>query len=126
MNNTFERCLVHLSQMPRLWLMYLDFLQTQPLVTKTRRCFDRSLQSLPITQHHRIWDVYIPWVNRMQIPAMALVVYRRYLMIEPSKVVGYIDLLKRHGKYDEAAVTLANTLDEDCVQVEGKTSHQLW
>lgn len=112
--------------MPRLWIVYLEFLQAQFFITKTRRCFDRALQSLPITQHHRIWDIFIPWVDRVNIPVMAVAIYRRYLMIEPSKVVRYIDLLKRLCYYNEAAVTLAKTLDEESVSVEGKTSHQLW
>lgn len=106
--------------------MYLEFLQHQPLITRTRRCFDRALQSLPITQHDRIWDLYIPWVDRINIPVMAVAIYRRYLMIEPSKVARYIELLKRVERYDEAAVTLARTLDEESLYVEGKTSHQLW
>lgn len=112
--------------MPRIWLIYLEFLQTQSMITRTRRCFDRALQSLPITQHHRIWDMYIPWVDKVQIPVMAVAVYRRYLMLEPSKVAGYVDLLTRLGRYDEASVTLANTLNEDVIRVEGRTPHQLW
>lgn len=59
LNNTYERALVYMHKMPRIWLDYLDLLMPQNLVTFTRRAFDRSLCSLPITQHDRIWQVYL-------------------------------------------------------------------
>ena len=31
----------------------------QGLVTRTRRAFDRALCALPITQHERIWQIYL-------------------------------------------------------------------
>lgn len=31
----------------------------QGWITRTRRTFDRALQSLPITQHDRIWQLYL-------------------------------------------------------------------
>ena len=31
----------------------------QGWITRTRRTFDRALQSLPITQHERIWQLYL-------------------------------------------------------------------
>lgn len=59
LNNTFERALVTMHKMPRIWLNYLEHLVGQCLVTQTRRAFDRSLCSLPITQHDRIWILYL-------------------------------------------------------------------
>lgn len=31
----------------------------QGLMTRTRRAFDRALCALPITQHERIWQIYL-------------------------------------------------------------------
>jgi pre-mRNA-splicing factor SYF1 len=45
--------------MPRIWQDYLELLVSQKLVTRTRRTFDRALASLPITQHDRIWVLYL-------------------------------------------------------------------
>ena len=59
MNNTYERALVTMHKMPRIWLDYLDHLMGQFLLTQTRRAFDRALCSLPITQHDRIWQLYL-------------------------------------------------------------------
>jgi len=36
--------------MPRIWIMYAEFLAQQNLVTKTRRVYDRALLALPVTQ----------------------------------------------------------------------------
>ena len=59
LNNTFERSLVSMHKMPRVWLDYLEFLMEQKLVTQTRRTFDRAMTSLPITQHDRLWELYL-------------------------------------------------------------------
>ncbi len=45
--------------MPRIWINYLEFILSQQLITKTRRLFDSALKALPITQHHRIWPIYL-------------------------------------------------------------------
>ena len=59
MNNTYERALVTMHKMPRVWLDYLEYLMQQYLLTRTRRAFDRALCSLPITQHDRVWQLYL-------------------------------------------------------------------
>ncbi|TDZ17378.1 Pre-mRNA-splicing factor SYF1 [Colletotrichum orbiculare MAFF 240422] len=62
-NALFERALILLNKMPRIWELYLEFLTRQPLVTFTRRTFDRALRALPLTQHNRIWGFYVPFAN---------------------------------------------------------------
>lgn len=59
LTNTYERALVSMHKMPRVWLEYLEHLVGLGWVTRTRRAFDRSLMSLPITQHERIWTLYL-------------------------------------------------------------------
>ena len=59
MNNTFERALVSMHKMPRVWLEYAEFMVGQRWLTRTRRLFDRALCSLPITQHDRLWQLYL-------------------------------------------------------------------
>ena len=58
-NSCFERCLVWMHKMPRVWIDYCKFLTKQGKVTRTRRVFDRALRALPPTQHDRIWPLYI-------------------------------------------------------------------
>jgi pre-mRNA-splicing factor SYF1 len=69
LNNTYERALVTMHKMPRMWLYYLEHLMGQKLLTRTRRIFDRALCSLPITQHDRIWVLFLVR-PRTRLPAM--------------------------------------------------------
>ena len=59
LNNTYERALVSMHKMPRVWVEYLELLMSQQKLTHTRHVFDRCLCSLPITQHDRIWALYL-------------------------------------------------------------------
>ncbi|GIY21591.1 pre-mRNA-splicing factor SYF1 [Caerostris extrusa] len=66
-------------KMPRIWLDYCEFLCMQCQITKTRHVFNRALQALPISQHHRIWPLYLKFVSSKGIPETAVRIYRRYL-----------------------------------------------
>eukprot|EP00122_Pirum_gemmata_P007377 Pgem_evm1s6769 len=81
-------------------------------ITRTRHCFDRCLRALPITQHNRIWPLYLRFVKQHDIPETAVRVHRRYLMIEPYDVEDYIEYLKENGKLDEAALRLASVVND--------------
>jgi pre-mRNA-splicing factor SYF1 len=59
LNNTFERALVTMHKMPRIWELFLRTLLEQRLVTRTRRACDRALAALPVTQHERVWSTYL-------------------------------------------------------------------
>ena len=45
--------------MPRIWINFLEFVTAQHLITYVRHMFDAALRALPITQHHRIWPLYL-------------------------------------------------------------------
>jgi len=69
LNNTFERALVTMHKMPKVWELYLNFLVEQRVITKVRRACDRALASLPVTQHERVWSVYL--VRPRNLPEFA-------------------------------------------------------
>src|SRR3990167_2181327 len=54
-NGLFERSLVFMHKMPRIWMMYLQFLFHQKLYNKFRVVLDRALSALPLTQHFKLW-----------------------------------------------------------------------
>lgn len=60
---------------------YCQFLVDQCKITKARHVFDRSLRALPITQHHRVWPLYIKFLKKHNIPETAVRVFRRYLKV---------------------------------------------
>ncbi|CAG0878572.1 unnamed protein product [Darwinula stevensoni] len=126
-NNAFERSIVFMNKMPRIWMEYCGFLVDQGKVTRTRRTFDRALRALPITQHHRIWPLYIKFVNMHNIPETAVRVYRRYLKLRPEEAEDYIEYLQSVGRLDEAAQHLAHLVNkDDFISKHGKSHHQLW
>lgn len=128
LNNTFERALVTMHKMPRIWIMYLESLTTQKLLTRTRRSFDRALCALPVTQHDRVWGPYLIFVSQKGVPIeTSLRVYRRYLKYDPSHIEDFIEFLVNSELWQEAAERLAGVLNDDqFFSIKGKTKHRLW
>lgn len=128
LNNTFERALATMHKMPRIWIMYLQSLTHQKLITRTRRAFDRALCALPVTQHDRIWECYLVFVSQKGVPIeTSLRVYRRYLKYDPSHIEDFIEFLINSELWQEAAERLAGVLNDDrFYSIKGKTKHRLW
>ncbi len=125
--NCFERAIIHMNKMPRIWLDYCKLLVSIHKGTDTRRTFDRALKSLPITQHKDLWKLYIDWVKSFGVDETALRVYKRYLMYDPSSREEFVDFLISIKQYSEAAIQLSDCLnDEHFLSPTGKTPHQLW
>lgn len=126
-NNCFERALVFMHKMPRIWIEYCTFLSSQAELTKTRRTFDRALQALPVTQHNKLWPLYLNFIKSNDIPETAVRVYRRYLKLHPEQAEDYVSYLLAADRLDEAAVKLAELLNDDSfISRAGKSKHQLW
>lgn len=126
-NNCFERSLVFMHKMPRIWIEYCQFLVSQCELTKTRRTFDRSLQALPITQHNRIWPLYLKFIKSYNLPETCIRIYRRYLKLQPEEAEEFINYMISINRYDEAALKLTEIVnDEQFISKEGKSKHQLW
>ncbi|EYE94052.1 mRNA splicing protein SYF1 [Aspergillus ruber CBS 135680] len=125
-NALFERALILLNKMPRIWEMYLSFMLQQPLVTQTRRTFDRALQALPVTQHNRIWKLYKAFA-RSASGQTAVKIWARYMQIHPENSEEYIELLIEMKEYTEAVKRYMEILDDPRFQSkEGKSHFQLW
>ncbi|XP_014663513.1 PREDICTED: pre-mRNA-splicing factor SYF1-like [Priapulus caudatus] len=126
-NNTFERALVFMHKMPRIWVDYCALLTAQQKITRTRKVFDRALRALPISQHGRVWPLYLRLVRSHGVPETAVRVYRRHLKLSPENAEEYIEYLVGIGRLDEAAVRLARVVNNEAfVSRAGKSNHQLW
>ncbi|VDO08403.1 unnamed protein product [Rodentolepis nana] len=128
-NSAHERALVTMHKMPRIWTDYLQFLMFQGYVTLARRTFDRALKALPITQHERVWRLYLKFAdkNGAEINETCSRIYRRYIKYAPDDVERYINFLIRHEKVNEASVLLAKVINEEnFISREGKSKFQLW
>ncbi|CAL1374331.1 unnamed protein product [Linum trigynum] len=128
LNNTFERALVTMHKMPRIWIMYLQSLTNQKFIERTRRTADRALCALPVTQHDRIWELYLKFVSQEGVPIeTSLRVYRRYLKYDPGHIEDFIEFLVTSRLWQEAAERLASVLNDDqFYSLKGKTKHTLW
>ena len=127
-NCAFERALVFMHKMPRIWLDYTAFLMEQRKITRLRRVFDRALRALPITQHERIWKPYVEFVkSHPGIEETAVRVYRRYLQLCPEDAEGYVEYLVSVDRLDEAAVLLGKIVNnQDFASKRGKSNHAMW
>lgn len=106
--------------------MYLQFLMQQPVVTLTRRTFDRALRALPITQHNRIWALYLSFANAAS-GETSLKVWRRYMQVHPEDVEDFIELLVGAGSYTEAAKQYIGLLNNvRFASKYGKGHYETW
>lgn len=125
-NALFERALILLNKMPRIWEMYLSFLLQQPVITLTRRTFDRALRALPITQHNRIWALYRPFANSAS-GQTAVRIWRRYLQVHPEDIEDFTELLIQEKMYTEAVKRYMDILNNPKFRSKhGKGHYQLW
>lgn len=95
--------------------------------TTARRAFDRALQSLPITQHKKIWEQYIDWAKEIGVEETCVRVYRRYLMYDASHREDLVNYLIQVGEFEEAARQLSKCVNDDhYISPSGQTKHQMW
>lgn len=127
-NECFRESLVFMHRMPRIWIEYCTLLDQQLFVTKTRRAFDKALESLPITQHYRIWPLYIEFIKRDHVPVETAVrVFRRYMQIKPEDAEDFIDYLHVKNRIDDAATLLCDIINRPSFNSKrDKTKDQLW
>lgn len=124
--HSYERCLMHLSRMPRIWLDYVALLQHLRRITQTRHVLDRALRALPITQHNRIWTVYLQFACDSGIHSLGVRTYQRYLQLEPSKSEDFVEYLVSIKNYRIASLQLVKILDEADRNPPRKSLHALW
>jgi pre-mRNA-splicing factor SYF1 len=127
LENTFERALVNMYKMPRIWQDYVTLLTKMKKGTSARKAFDRALQALPITQHKLIWELYIKWVRAQGVEETCVRVYRRYLMYDSSHREDFVEYLTEVNEFEEAAKQLAVCVNDDhYISPSGQTKHQMW
>ncbi|KAH0795995.1 Pre-mRNA-splicing factor SYF1 [Histomonas meleagridis] len=111
-NGVYERALLNLWTCPRLWLDYLTFLGKQHQVTLLRRTMNRALQSLPITQHDRLWECYLPIVRNLHSISTADDAYRRFLQLHPEHIEDACEYFISEKATKSAAYFLTQLLND--------------
>ena len=112
----FDKALSNLNKMPRLWLMYIEFLAGNRVITRTRLVLNRSLQALPVTQHVRVWDLLINKFIAQEefvVPiSTCKVLFTRYLEFEPEYLESYISYLISRDEITEAVVQMIHLIED--------------
>lgn len=124
----FKESLVFMHRMPRIWIEYCTLLDQQLFITKTRRAFDKALEALPITQHYRIWPLYVNFIKRDHVPVETAVrVFKRYMQIKPEDAEDFVDYLHSKNRIDEAANLLCDIINRSNFHSKrNKSKDQLW
>lgn len=127
-NKCYEEALVFMHKMPRIWIEYCTLLDRQLFVTRTRRAFDKALESLPVTQHARIWPLYLDFIKKCHVPTETAVrVFKRYMQLRPEDAEDFIDYLHVKNRIDEASTLLCDIINRPNFQSKrNKTRYQLW
>ncbi|ONH65531.1 Pre-mRNA-splicing factor syf1 [Cyberlindnera fabianii] len=125
-NDEFEKALELLQKMPLLWVKYLEFLLLQPDVTLIRRKFNEALRTLPLTQHHWIWPLFIQFADEVGGVTGALI-YKRYLTFAPEKLEDVLEKLVEFNDIDGSLELFTKIInDESFVSQHGKSPLDLW
>ncbi|KAJ8904211.1 hypothetical protein NDN08_000736 [Rhodosorus marinus] len=127
MDTVFERAIVYMHKMPVIWVLYCTNLVEQRRWTRARRACDGALRALPVTQHHRIWPIYLRLAREVGVGETGARVLRRFCKLDPDEGVEELfGFLESSEKYDEAAEILAEALENPEFKGKKKTRQQLW
>ena len=124
LNSTFERCLLYMNKMPKIWLFYCSFLVEQRALTLARRTFDRALCALPSTQHMQIWDLYSKFAIEVQeLPLKsAEKILQRWCQVDSEEGrASLIAFLKSKNRFADAAKELEMIVLSSFVEEEKKS-----
>ena len=126
----FERALIYLTKMPKIWLDYAKFLSNHcKSVTKTRQIYNRALVALPVTQHSLVWEQCLDWACSLEdFTETGCHFFRRYIQFKPEDTEDYIDYLLKNDLLEEALEQYLLILNDDgFVSKRGnKSKYQLW
>ena len=105
---------------------FLTHLMKQCKITRTRRAFDDALRALPLTQHDRIWKLYLNFAKSAS-GNTAIRIWKRYMQIQPELREDFIDFLHDLNAYSEAAKQYIIILnDPTFLSRRGKSNYQIW
>jgi len=125
-NNEFEKALYLLNKLPMLWVKYLQFLNLQDDVTLIRRKFTEALRVLPVTQHEKIWPLYLNFADEVG-GITGSKIYLKYLIFNPDDIELVLNKLIQFKDINNSLSIFERILnDEDFVSKEGKSPLELW
>jgi pre-mRNA-splicing factor SYF1 len=126
-NGTYERALLNLWTCPRLWEDYLSFLGRQGRLTLLRRTMNRAIQSLPITQHDRLWACCLGILRDSAAHHTVADAYQRFLQLHPEHIEDACDYFITQKATKLAASFIRRLLDSPSfASLSGRNKYFWW
>ena len=127
-NKIHEQALIYMMKMPIIWINYIQFMIEQNSIINTKKIFNIALQVIPITQHKRLWDIYIPWVESLVgCHKTKIEIFKRYIKFNPDykeKFINYLIGVKEFNLAIHLIIDILN--DEKFYSKENKSQYYYW
>ena len=127
-NRIHEQALIYMMKMPIIWMNYIQFMMEQNSITKTKIIFNKALQAIPITQHKKLWDIYIPWVESLiGCHKSKIEIFKRYIKFNPDykeKFINYLIGIKEFNLAIHLIIEILN--EENFYSKENKSQYYYW
>ena len=127
-NRIHEQALIYMMKMPIIWMNYIQFMMEQNSITKTKIIFNKALQAIPITQHKKLWEIYIPWVESLiGCHKSKIEIFKRYIKFNPDykeKFINYLIGIKEFNLAIHLIIDILN--EENFFSKENKTQYYYW
>jgi len=127
-NKIHEQALIYMMKMPIIWMDYIQFMMEQNSITKTKIIFNKALQAIPITQHKKLWDIYIPWIESLiGCHKSKIEIFKRYIKFNPDykeKFINYLIGIKEFNLAIHLIIDILN--EENFYSKENKTQYYYW
>ena len=127
-NRIHEQALIYMMKMPIIWIDYIQFMIEQNSIINTKKIFNIALQVIPITQHKRLWDIYIPWVESLVgCHKTKIEIFKRYIKFNPDykeKFINYLIGVKEFNLAIHLIIDILN--DEKFYSKENKSQYYYW
>ena len=100
----------------------------QNSITKTKIIFNKALQSIPITQHKKLWDIYIPWIESLSgCHRTKIEIFKRYTKFNPDYKEKFINYLIGIKEFNLAIYLIIEILNEEnFYSKENKSQYYYW
>ena len=127
-NRIHEQALIYMMKMPIIWMNYIQFMMEQNSITKTKIIFNKALQAIPITQHKKLWDIYIPWIESLiGCHKSKIEIFKRYIKFNPDykeKFINYLIGIKEFNLAIHLIIEILN--EENFYSKENKSQYYYW
>ena len=127
-NKLHEQALIYMMKMPIIWIDYIQFMIEQNSITKTKIIFNKALRVIPITQHKKLWDIYIPWIESLPgCYKSKIEIFNRYIKFNSDYKEKFINFLIGIKEFNLAIHLIIEILnDENFYSKENKSQYYYW